>query len=93
VDSKRHISLHQKNVNLGDAYAFERNWKRSANEYLKTNYEQIEILRLFKMADIFQSADEFSQAYRILFFNYGKGPHGKASFFQIGYYEFGARGP
>ena len=50
VESKRNISLHQKGENLVNAYAFEPHWEQSADEYLKTNYEQIEISRLFKMA-------------------------------------------
>jgi len=83
VDSKRNISLHQKKVNLGNAYAFEHNWKRSADEYLKTNYGQIEVSRLFKMADIFQSAGEFSQAYRILFSIMEKGPMERRAFFRL----------
>jgi protein O-mannosyl-transferase len=83
VDNKRNISLHQKRVNLGDAYAFERNWKRSADEFLKTDYEQIGISRLFKMADIFQAAGEFSQAYRILFSIMEKGPMERRAFFRL----------
>ncbi len=83
VDSKRNISQHQKKVNLGNAYAFERNWEQSADEYLKTNYGQIEISRLFKMADIFQSAGEFSQAYRILFSIMEKGPMARQAFFRL----------
>lgn len=83
VDSKRNISLQQKKVNLGNAYAFERNWKKSADEYLKTNYGQIEKSRLFKMADIFQSVGEFSQAYRILFSIMEKGPMARQAFFRL----------
>ncbi len=83
VNSKRNISLHQEKIDLGNAYAFERKWKQSANEYLKTNYGDIEVARLFKMADIFQAAGEFSQAYRILFSIMEKGPMASQAFFKI----------
>ncbi|GEM_PF-3018754 len=84
VDSKRNISLHQKKMNLGNAYAFERRWKQSADEYLKINYGQVEdIARLFQIADIFQSAGEFSQAHRILFSIMEKGPMKSHAFFRL----------
>ncbi len=83
VNSKRNISLHQKKLDLGNAYAFERKWKQSASEYLKTNYGNVKTSRLFKMADIFQSAGEFSQAYRILFSIMEKGSMARQAFFKL----------